>query len=369
MSARQGAVGDIPFGDVFDMDAPPPMPDMPDGPVAVSLCHDEMLRLPEFLRHHRQIGVRHFFIVDNASTDGSGAYLDAQPDVTRLFTAKPYQKLKSVFRAWPCDHYAVGRWVMEPDIDEHLVYPGWPEVPLMRLLSHWDRAGHDAVFAPMVEMYAEQALRMVQHGPDARLLDIYSFFDGDGYWVAPPKPRTRGAAPTPPYLLYGGARNRFGSSRANFRQRLGQRLVERLMDYRNPAHPRPGAWLVHRHLIFGGKRVFAMKSKLGLIRWRRGLSFPGSNHRIRAKMSLAPDWVALLHFRLMTDYARREEMWRLRKNRGEASSGRTAVTELDPMWEGSRRLYSWRDLLGAGLLRLSPELAAAIELPAEEQPA
>ena len=51
------------------MEAPPQV-DLPDGPISVSLCHDEMLRLPDFLRHHREIGVRHFIVVDNASTDG-----------------------------------------------------------------------------------------------------------------------------------------------------------------------------------------------------------------------------------------------------------------------------------------------------------
>ena len=174
------AVGDIPFRDVFDMDAPPPRPELEGGPVAISLCHNEMLRLPDFLRHHRQIGVRHFFVVDNDSTDGSGEYLDAQPDVTRLYTRKPYQEFKATFRAWPCDHYAEGRWILEPDVDEHLIYPGWPEVPLAHLLSHWDATGSEAVFAPMVDMYADRPLAEVRHGAEARMSETYPLFDGEG---------------------------------------------------------------------------------------------------------------------------------------------------------------------------------------------
>ena len=41
----------------------------------------ERARLPWFLSYYRAMGVRHFLIVDNASQDGSGDYLRAQPDV------------------------------------------------------------------------------------------------------------------------------------------------------------------------------------------------------------------------------------------------------------------------------------------------
>jgi hypothetical protein len=349
-------VGDIPFQDVFDMDAPPPRPAIADGPVAVALCHDEMLRLPDWLRHHRQIGIRHFIVVDNASTDGSGAFLDAQPDVTRLFTAKPYQKFKAVFRAWPADNYADGLWITEPDIDEHLVYPGWPDVSLKPLMRHWEGEGYDGVFAPMVDMYAGGPLSDVLADPDARLVDLYPYFDAEGYWIAPPKRRTLARSPTPHALLYGGARTRFGGRHA----RLSKALVRAVANHRNPAHPRPGARLLHRCLV-RGREAIGMKSKIALIRWQRGLSFPGSNHRVNGRLRLAPDWIALLHFRMMTDYAARERMWRARKGR-EASAEAEKLASVDPIWEGSRRLDSWRDLLDAGLMRLSPELARALAL-------
>ena len=63
-----GPVGDMPFADIFDMGAPP-RPEIPGGPVIVTIARDEMLRLPDYLRHHRAIGIRHFLIVDNGSTD------------------------------------------------------------------------------------------------------------------------------------------------------------------------------------------------------------------------------------------------------------------------------------------------------------
>ncbi len=357
-------IGDMPFGEVFDMDAPPRI-DLPDGPVAVSLCHDEMLRLPDFLRHHRQIGVRHFIVVDNASTDGSGAYLDAQPDVTRLFTAKPYQRFKPIFRTWPCDHYLDRRWVMEPDIDEHLVYPGWPDVPLSRLVDHWEQIGFEAVFAPMVDMYSDRPLGEVSHTADDRLLGAYPLFDAEGYWVAPPKRKSRRSSPTPPYILYGGARVRVGrgAGRSTLRERLQRTAVRYAMDFRNPGHPRPGARLLHTSLMMHEGKTAGMKSKIALLKWRRGYRFPGSNHMVGEKLRLAPDWAALLHFRMMTDYAERERAWVARKAQAPKDEAKLAARYvIDMRWEGSRRLNTWRDLLDAGLMRLSRELAEELEL-------
>ena len=55
--------------------------------IVFSTFRNEDLRLPYFLRYYRQLGVDHFIMVDNESTDGGAAYLADQPDVS-LWTAK-----------------------------------------------------------------------------------------------------------------------------------------------------------------------------------------------------------------------------------------------------------------------------------------
>ena len=42
------------------------------------------------LDHHRKLGVRHFLIVDNASTDGTAQLLD-QPDISLWTTSASYK--------------------------------------------------------------------------------------------------------------------------------------------------------------------------------------------------------------------------------------------------------------------------------------
>ena len=342
-----------------------PRPRLSDGPIVVAVARNEMLRLPDYLRHHRGIGVRHFLIVDNDSTDDSAEYLDAQPDVTRFFSARPFLPFKPIFRPWLADNYGHGRWVLAPDLDEHFVYPGWPHLTLEPLLRHWERQGHEAVFAPMVDMYADRPLAEIEHGPEARLVEVYRHFDAKGYWIAPPKPSRRTTSPTPPALLYGGSRARFrrlvhGISPTD---RLAAALGWSFMNHRNPRHPRPGAWMLHRHFMQRTVKT-GTSSKVPLVRWRRGLRYPGSNHRINAQLDLAPDWGALLHFRLMIDYVDRESAWDARKLRTEDRQQRIhqSLAGANLMWEGSGTFTGWRDFERAGLMRASTNLRGALGL-------
>ena len=43
---------------------------------------DEMIRLPYFMQYYRDLGVSHFIMVDNDSTDGGREYLAVQSDVS-----------------------------------------------------------------------------------------------------------------------------------------------------------------------------------------------------------------------------------------------------------------------------------------------
>ena len=52
---------------------------------------NEAIRLPYFLKYYREMGVGHFFFVDNDSDDGALDYLAKQPDVS-VWSAKASYK-------------------------------------------------------------------------------------------------------------------------------------------------------------------------------------------------------------------------------------------------------------------------------------
>ena len=47
-----------------------------------STVRNEKIRLPYFLRYYRDLGINHFFFVDNDSDDGTREYLAEQADVS-----------------------------------------------------------------------------------------------------------------------------------------------------------------------------------------------------------------------------------------------------------------------------------------------
>lgn len=57
-----------------------------------STLRNEKLRLPYFLHYYREMGVNHFFFVDNDSNDGSLDYLADQPDVSVWHTRSSYKR-------------------------------------------------------------------------------------------------------------------------------------------------------------------------------------------------------------------------------------------------------------------------------------
>src|ERR1700730_8094511 len=61
-----------------------------DDVIVISVMRNSEAWLKSFLIHHRKMGVRHFVILDNGSTDGSVQVLLQQPDVTLLQTHAPY---------------------------------------------------------------------------------------------------------------------------------------------------------------------------------------------------------------------------------------------------------------------------------------
>lgn len=80
--------------------------------VLVSCVRNEMVRLPRFLGHYRKLGVQHFLFVDNASEDGLGDFLTAQPDCSWWLAEGSY-KASNFGMDW-CNHllqrYGVSKW-------------------------------------------------------------------------------------------------------------------------------------------------------------------------------------------------------------------------------------------------------------------
>lgn len=155
----------------------------PDDVLLFATVRNEETRLPHFLQHYRDLGVAHFLIVDNASTDSTRDLLADQPDVS-LWQSPHSYKLSRFGMDWlTCLLFAHGQghWCVTVDADELLVYPHHDSCGLPMLGAALDRMGRQSFGAVMLDMYPEGRLGDVDFDPGMPPQSVLTHFDPDGF--------------------------------------------------------------------------------------------------------------------------------------------------------------------------------------------
>ncbi|MDO6590398.1 MULTISPECIES: glycosyltransferase family 2 protein [Rhodobacterales] len=151
--------------------------------LAFSTVRNEMLRLPHFLDYYRKLGVAHFLIVDNASTDGTADFLAKQSDVSLWTTSHSYKlsRFGMDWLGWLQWQYGSDHWCLTVDADELLVYPQSDSRDLQALTAHLDSQGLPTFGALMLDMYPQGPLTNVSYKQGQDPVTALGWFDGSGY--------------------------------------------------------------------------------------------------------------------------------------------------------------------------------------------
>ncbi|MCA1414681.1 glycosyltransferase family 2 protein [Bradyrhizobium sp. NBAIM20] len=167
--------------------------------------------LESFLTHHRAIGVKHFVILDNGSTDCSISMLANQADVTLLSSSVPYHAYENTMKRYLANTYCRDRWCLCVDVDEQFDFPGSARLPLSALINYLDGRGFNAVITQMLDMFSDRSISEVkiQRGIDLRLQ--FPFYDVS---TIDKSPYTFGAVSNPEIMTHhGGIRKKvFGTN-------------------------------------------------------------------------------------------------------------------------------------------------------------
>lgn len=157
----------------------------PQAIIAILVARNEAHRLLDCLRHHREIGVDRFAILDNGSSDETLNLLADQPDVDLYATTAPYAESRngSFWRSWLLRRYGHGRWYLTIDADELLVYADMSRRDLHDLGAFLRSWSAKMFFAPMIDMYSDRPLNEVIYRSGDKQIDACPFFDGDSYRV------------------------------------------------------------------------------------------------------------------------------------------------------------------------------------------
>lgn len=146
---------------------------------------NEAVRLPYFLEYYREMGVNHFIFVDNDSDDGSGSFLQDQPDVSLWHTRASYKRSRfgADWLNWLQRKYGHGHWTLVVDPDEFLVYPFCDTRPL-RALTDWLDASSIRSFSSMIlDMYPKGRIDQQPYRAGQNPLEIANWFDSGNYAI------------------------------------------------------------------------------------------------------------------------------------------------------------------------------------------
>ena len=150
-----------------------------------STLRNERVRLPFFLRYYRDLGVNHFLIVDNDSTDGSREYLAAQPDVSVWTSKGSYRNSRFGvdWLNWLQLRFGHGHWCLTVDVDEFLVYPFCETRPLRALTDWLDSSNLRTFSAFLLDMYPKGPISAHPYREGQNPLEIAQWFDSGNYTI------------------------------------------------------------------------------------------------------------------------------------------------------------------------------------------
>ncbi|MGX9356211.1 glycosyltransferase family 2 protein [Roseobacteraceae bacterium S113] len=151
----------------------------------MSTQRNENVRLPYFLKYYRDLGVNHFFFVDNDSNDGALDYLAEQPDVSLWQTTGSYKRARFGvdWLNYLCLKYAHGHWVLTVDPDELFLYPFCDTRPLRALTDWLDASSIKSFSAMLLDMYPKGPINAQPYQTGQNPLEIANWFDPGNYTI------------------------------------------------------------------------------------------------------------------------------------------------------------------------------------------
>ncbi|SLN10581.1 hypothetical protein AQS8620_00052 [Aquimixticola soesokkakensis] len=147
---------------------------------------NEKIRLAYFLKYYRDLGVNHFFFVDNDSDDGSREFLLQQDDVSLWTTKASYRRARFGvdWLNWLQRKYAHGHWTLVVDPDEFFVFPFCDTRPVRALTDWLDASSIRSFSAMLLDMYPKGALDAQPYHEGQDPMEIAHWFDSGNYMIS-----------------------------------------------------------------------------------------------------------------------------------------------------------------------------------------
>lgn len=151
-------------------------------PIIITLLRNELIKLHDFLRHYRSLGVKKIVAVDNNSSDGTFEFLRSQEDIDLYRYSEKYTtEARNVIAQKIIETYGIDRWYLLVDGDEQVVFDQCGRRAIEELAMEMEGRGILRVRGVLVDMYSDRPVGEPGRVFDSPLCMQYPFFDADTY--------------------------------------------------------------------------------------------------------------------------------------------------------------------------------------------
>ncbi|MDF1728364.1 MAG: glycosyltransferase family 2 protein [Sulfitobacter sp.] len=133
--------------------------------------------LDSFLSHYRDLGVRHFVLLDAASQDGAADHLAGASDVTLLQTDLSVTDHLDSMRAHLTRTFGTGRWCLCLELDELLEVEGLDRIGLPGLVRYLEGIGATAMSAQVLEMFPKTPMDGLDPMHFRAVIDSFLYYE------------------------------------------------------------------------------------------------------------------------------------------------------------------------------------------------
>ncbi len=286
--------------------------------VLITTLRNEAFRLPYFLQYYRDLGVQHFIIVDNESDDDVHDLVREMDDVSIWIARGSYKKSRYgvVWMNHLLSKHCAGKWIVNADPDEFLVYRDQDETGLPGLARRLESQGVRGLATMTVDMYSDRPIEENTYRPGQDPLEVCPYFDAYGYQEAIESPLSV-------KHVRGGPRARMYFSRSE------------------------AGMMLQKTVFVNWQRHYAFTRGSACEVWPPNLADPSY-----AKQRGMPG--ALLHFKFVAQFVEKviEEQQRQQHTAdyNRYKTGLEARQTCTFMFEGTRRFEGWKSLAEAGIL-------------------
>lgn len=156
----------------------------PNETVLVSLMKNGAYYLEPFLEHYRGVGVRHFLIIDNGSTDGTAERLVAEPDVTVCSNTLPVGTYENLLRGQIARQYVSGGWFLFSDSDELILPARGENRRLSEFADYCNAQGYDGAVCQYLDLVSPHPLEVTKdwaYADSIAAFELYSLHEIDSF--------------------------------------------------------------------------------------------------------------------------------------------------------------------------------------------